>query len=156
MIAMKTENKTHTKISERANERTKRTSERQKEMFGMGKREKMLLYIESNAYVNIQQTTQKKTRNRPFFHRILSMRTSTLYERNGNKNYSSLTNTHRSFIENFLIEGDTSAQFYCRNLFLPINKLHTAFSRETCYQGNLLFLQFGQGLQAIYVKFKTY
>lgn len=154
MIAMKTENKIHTKISERASGSV-RTNGRRK-CFEWEKERKTLLYIESNAYVNIQQTTQKKTSNRPFFHRILSMRTFTYIIWKQKKQRSLHAYTHRSLIENFLIEGDTSAQFYCRNLFLPINKLHKLFSRETCYQGNLLFLQFSQGLKAIYEKFKTY
>lgn len=70
---------------------------------------------------------------------------------------SSLAYTHRSLLEDFLIEGDTSAHFNYRNLFLPINKLHKLvfLSRETCYQVNLLQFAVWLGIEkAIYVNFK--
>ena len=58
-----------------------------------------------------------------------------------------------AFDRELLIEGDTSAQFYCRNLFLPLNKLHKLL-KETCYWEHqlLFFLQLNWGLREAYVK----
>ena len=96
---------------------------------------------------------QKKTRKRPFFPRLLLDAYFYIYL-NGSEPKAFIHT--QKFDREFLIEGDTSAQFYCRNLFLPINKLHKLL------RGNLLLRQFiiiifhsARDCKAIYVKFKA-
>jgi hypothetical protein len=149
MIAMKSRRtKTHTSEAQQWTNAYERAAEGN--VSNGEKERKTLLYIESDAYVNTQQTTQKRNQKSTIFPSYcVRLHTSGEGMETAERRSSSAPTHTEGFIENVLIEGDTSAQFYCRNLFLPINKLHKLFaSRETCYQGNLWFLllQFGLGI----------
>lgn len=125
-----------------------------RKMFLNGEKERKCFYITLMFTYN-KQAQLKKTRKRPFFPRLLCDAYVYIYLNGSEPKPFSFIHTQK-FDREFLIEGDTSAQFYCRNLFLPINKLHKLL-RE-----NLLLRQFiiiifhsARDCKAIYVRFKT-
>lgn len=123
MIPMKRRTK-HTQASRQASEQKKNISN--------GKEERKCFYI-TLAYVHFtvhtQQTSTEENQKATIFPRLLLDAYFYIYL-NGSEPKAFIHT--QKFDREFLIEGDTSAQFYCCNLFLPINKLHKLL-RETCY-----------------------